>query len=138
MKLKIIRQYFQHGTNSDLFVDGEPFHHTIELPNLNNQHQISCIPEGTYSLVKHHSDHLGEVIMLLNVPNRYMIYIHKANDALKELEGCIAPVATLTGEGTGINSGDVFKPVRDKVYAAIDKGEECTIEITHRDGKAMA
>lgn len=129
MELKIIRQYFTHGTNGDLFVNGQKYCHTIELPYLNNQHEISCIPEGCYKLVKHHSDHLGNVIMLLDVPFRYMIYIHPANDAQRELKGCIAPVTFITGEGKGSLSKPEFTPLRDKIYGAIDKTEECYIII---------
>lgn len=131
MEILIKRAYYPGGTNGNLSINGKPFHHTIELPDLGNQHGISCIPEGRYECVKHHSEHLGDVLMLLNVPHRDMIYIHKANDALKELKGCIAPVMTITGEGKGSDSHDVFDPLLKQAYAEIDSGKKVFITITH-------
>ncbi|WP_322348418.1 DUF5675 family protein [Marivirga arenosa] len=39
-----------------------------------------------------------------NLPGRSWILIHPANDALTELQGCIAPVMKLSGIGKGIHS----------------------------------
>lgn len=126
MKISIKRTYLQHGTNGDVSVDIDLSLncHSIEPPNLNNQHGISCIPEGTYEAIKHRSDHLGDVLWLQNVPNRDMIYFHAANDAIKELKGCIAPVTTLTGEGTGSSSRAKLLPIISLAYAEIDKGNK--------------
>ena len=129
MIITIKRTYLNGGTNGDISIDGKFHSHCIELPNLNNQHGISCIPEGSYEAIKHHSEHLGDVLWLQNVPNRDMIYIHSANDAKKELKGCIAPVTTLTGEGIGSASKAVFIPLRDMAYAEIAKGKNVTVFI---------
>ncbi len=129
MKLRIERNYFENGTNGLLFVDDVFHSHSIELPWLDNHHQTSCIPEGTYNVVKHLSPHLGEVMMLENVPDRDLIYIHPANNAKLELLGCIAPVTNITGQGEGYHSHAVFDPLKEKCYAAIDAGNSITIEI---------
>lgn len=129
LNLKIVREYFTNGTNGHLFVDGVAFHYTIELPDKENHHKTSCIPEGRYELTKHYSTHLGWVIKLMNVPDRDAIYIHPANNALKELEGCIVPVTTLTGQGEGIVSRPVFNELKNKVYDAIGHGVRCFVEI---------
>ncbi len=63
---------------------------TIERPWLNNQHGISCIPNGVYDVEKYISPTKGDVWLLQNVPNRSEIEIHPANFA-SQLEGCIAP-----------------------------------------------
>lgn len=123
------RIYNSEGTHGDLSIGGYAICRTIELPNLNNQHQISCIPEGEYNLIKHTSEHLGDVIMLENVPDRDMIYIHPANDASKELKGCIAPVFQLTGNDSGITSKPCFEGLRAHIYAAIGRGEKCSLKI---------
>ena len=131
MEISIKRTYLTNGTNGDLSVDVDSTLncHSIELPNKDNQHGISCIPEGIYECIKHHSEHLGDVLWLQNVPDRDMIYIHSANDAIKELKGCIAPVTYLAGEGIGYHSKVIFIPIRDRAYKEIDKGNKVYVKL---------
>ena len=63
--------------------------HTLELPDLNNQKNISCIPPGTYSCIHNYSPHFNKnTYEILNVPNRTGIRIHATN-YFYELRGCI-------------------------------------------------
>ena len=98
MKPELIRTYFAEGTNGILLLDGAAICPTIELPWKNNQSRISCIPEGKYKLIKRYSPHFKWHLQVMDVPGRELILIHPANDALRELQGCIAPVAQLTEE----------------------------------------
>ena len=102
MKLELIRTYYPEGTNGEIFLNGNRVCSTIELPWKNNAPQVSCIPEGEYVLRKRYSPRFGQHYLLINVPGRSFILIHPANDALKELKGCIAPVSFLTGAGKGV------------------------------------
>lgn len=130
MILKLCRNYFGNGTNGLLYdEEGELVCKTIELPWKDNERRVSCIPEGTYGLVKRYSAKFKHHILLLDTTPRELILIHPANDALKELAGCIAPVTDWTGEGNGSSSRVQFNKVKDMVYAALDRGEECFIEI---------
>jgi hypothetical protein len=123
MKLELIRTYYPDGTNGQLLLNGEMVCSTIELPWKNNASQVSCIPEGKYELRKRYSQRFGWHLELMNVPGRQLILIHPANDALKELRGCIAPVSFLSGHGKGIQSRMAFKKLIEKVYPALDKKE---------------
>lgn len=129
MEVSIFRTYNKQGTNGDLLVDGQKLCHSIELPWLDNMPRKSCIPEGTYPLVKRTSKKYGRHILVTDVPERSLILIHPANDALKELAGCIAPVTTLTGPGKGLRSRIPFEMLRDTVYDALDKGEDVFLKI---------
>lgn len=62
---------------------------TLELPDLNNQSRISCIPKGEYEVIKRNSAKYGDHFHILNVPNRSYILIHNAN-YVRQLLGCIA------------------------------------------------
>lgn len=64
---------------------------TIELPYKNNERNISCIPEGIYTVKKEKPNSKFNYVhfSILNVPNRSGILIHVAN-YVKELRGCIA------------------------------------------------
>ena len=68
---------------------------TIELPWEENLRNISCIPEGDYLLGLRHTERLGDHLVIEDVPGRQGILIHPANDAKKELRGCIAPVMAI-------------------------------------------
>lgn len=76
---------------------------TLELPDKNNQRQISCIPKGTYPCKIVNSPKFGQVYGVLEVPNRANILIHAGNyggDVEKgyrsDILGCI-----LLGKGRG-------------------------------------
>lgn len=98
------RSYLEEATNGELKWNDEHIAFTIELPWKNNEKQISCIPEGDYTLIRRYSKKFNWHWMVMNVINRNFILIHPANDAIKELNGCIAPVSKITGKGKGDSS----------------------------------
>jgi hypothetical protein len=61
---------------------------TLELPWLNNQSRISCIPSGVYKVVKRHSAKFGNHFHITNVPDRSYILIHAGNYHTQIL-GCV-------------------------------------------------
>ncbi len=117
------------GTNGQLTYNGVPICYTIERPWLDNQRRISCIPADTYIITKRYSKKFGWHLLVNNVPNRSLILFHPANNAIKELLGCIAPVSELKGLGMGINSKAASKRFFDLVFAAIERGETVTVTI---------
>lgn len=129
MKLELIRTYFPDGTNGALFLNGIMVCSTIELPYKNNQPRISCIPEGTYELVKRYSPKFKAHFMLSNVPGREYILIHPANNALLELKGCIAPVSFLTGHGKGVDSVKALRLLLQQLYPLLNNGQKLFITI---------
>ena len=130
MNLELVRTYYPGGTNGELYLQSEGLCHTIELPWKGNEPRQSCIPEGKYLLTRRYSAKFGWHLQLNNVVNRSLILIHPANDALKELKGCIAPVRFLTGAGKGSQSRIVFEKLKRLVYAALDKNEPVFLNIT--------
>ena len=89
-------------------------HETESIPNR------SCIPYGIYRLCKRCSKKFGWHLLVQNVPGRSMILIHPANNAIKELRGCIAPVTTLTAPGEGEASRAAMQLVMQCVAAALE------------------
>lgn len=120
MDLEIIRTYYPCGTNGALYVGGIRQCYTIELPWLDNKPRRSCIPEGRYRLQKRYSPRYRDHLLLREVPGRSLILIHPANNALRELAGCIAPVSSLCGAGKGIQSRIAFEWLLALVYLALD------------------
>ena len=123
MVLFLTRTYFPDGTNGILQCEGKIICKTIELPWKNNERGVSCIPEGKYFIRKRYSTKYKWHLELVDVPNRTYILIHPANNAQKELRGCIAPVTKLSGPGLGLLSRKAFTKVKDLVYKALDNKE---------------
>lgn len=128
MELVLFRTYdtLGGGTNGDLYLR---ICHTIELPWLNNARNRSCIPEGRYELMPRstakHKDHL----LVIGVRGRDGILIHPANNALKELQGCIAPVTKLSGAGHGLESRAANERLKAYVASAFERSEEVFLTI---------
>ena len=63
---------------------------TLELPDLYNAKDVSCIPEGTYKAKIHISPKFGKCLSIPQVKNRTHILIHPGNYATPDkLQGCI-------------------------------------------------
>ena len=129
MVLVLKRTYFPEGTQGVLEWNGTIVCYTIELPWLGNQKRISCIPEGEYILQKRFSTKFKWHLHLMNVPGGDLILIHPANDAKKELLGCIAPVTKHTGKGKGSSSRKALAKLKVLVCPAFDHQEEIRIRI---------
>jgi hypothetical protein len=61
-------------------------------------------------------------MLLTGVPGRSLILIHPANNAVKELRGCIAPVSKHTGEGKGSGSRIAFEALKKFISDALKTG----------------
>lgn len=129
MNLLLHRTYFKEGTNSALFYKGQFLGFAIELPWLENKKSISCIPVGMYTLKPRFSDKFKHHLHLENVEGRKLILIHPANDAKKELRGCIAPVTYLSGIGKGTTSKLLFQKLLSMCYQAFDRKETVFLTI---------
>lgn len=129
MELALYREYHLEGTNGLIYDEKQAVCCTIELPWMENQRMVSCIPEGRYKLIKRYTERRGWHLLVKDVPNRDGILFHPANNALKELKGCIAPVSELSGHGQGIQSRDADTRLKTLVFEAQDKGEEVFITI---------
>lgn len=132
MTLLLERDYFPEGTNGTLKIDGKLICFTIELPWIDNEKRVSCVPEGEYFLKRRFSQRYGWHLLLQNVPNRELILIHPANDAKTELQGCIAPVSRCTGVGTGNASRKAMVAITRLVFPKLAKDDEVKIIITHK------
>jgi len=129
MELTLTRVYKSGGTNGTLTLNGHFVCFTIELPWKENQRNISCIPEGKYELKPRYSKKIKRHLEVLDVYNRSQILFHPANNALEELEGCIAPVMHLTGIGIGIYSRFALDKLLSLIFQAKDRNEKITLNI---------
>lgn len=129
MELVLTRTYFPEGTNGQLTWNGKLICKTIELPWKENERGVSCVPEGKYFIKKRYSAKHGFHFELVDVPSRRFILIHPANNALAELNGCIAPVTKLSGPGLGLMSRKAFATLKNTVAKAMTQAESISLVI---------
>ena len=129
MILLLTRTYFPDGTNGKLECEGKLICNTIELPWKMNETKVSCVPEGKYFIKKRYSQKFQWHLEIENVQNRSLILFHPANNAIVELNGCIAPVTKLSGPGLGLMSRKAFTKLKTLVYKALDNKESVEILI---------
>lgn len=130
MELLLERIYHPSGTDGILSSAGTYLCLTIELPWRNNASNLSCIPEGRYPLAIRFSKRHRLHLQVMDVPGRSLILVHKANNALKELKGCIAPVSKSVEPGIGKGSQPAFSTLMKQVCASIEKGEQVWLRIS--------
>jgi hypothetical protein len=103
MEIEIQRTYKEKATYGDAKVIDNEKHetvfdfHTLELPNLDNQRRVSCIPEGTYIVQKMLPTNKRpyDYFHVMDVPGRDAILFHPGNYTRKIL-GCILPGEAFT------------------------------------------
>lgn len=127
MILFLTRTYFPDGTNGTLVYEGKFICYTIELPWKQNETRVSCIPEGKYFISKRYSTKFKWHMEIVDVKNRSLILFHPANNALRELNGCIAPVTKISGPGLGLMSRKAFTKLKNLVYSALDREESVVL-----------
>ena len=93
VNLLLIRDMFtDESTIGELFINGERFCDTLELPWKDNQRSISCIPEGQYKvrmrlpIESATRDYLH--LLVQDVKDRSYVLVHIGNTA-KDTRGCI-------------------------------------------------
>jgi hypothetical protein len=101
MVIELQRLYRDTWTDGLIFIKGILLCRSIELRWANNERNVSCVPEGVYPVAIIQHPKFGECLQINGVKGRSGILVHVANDAQKELRGCIAPVFSLSGNGKG-------------------------------------
>lgn len=121
MEVVLHRVYLEKASHGLLTIEGRKVCLTIELPWVTNQRSISCIPEGEYELRRRYSPRFKEHFEVVDVPDRSYILFHPANNALRDLRGCIAPVSEIIGEGWGSRSKIAMSKLLHTLQGAIVK-----------------
>jgi len=99
INLLILRDTFtDNSTIGELFVNGERFCDTLELPYRDNQRSVSCIPIGEYKVRLRYPRESATRnylhLLVQDVKDRSYVLFHRGNTA-KDTRGCI-----LVGQGS--------------------------------------
>ena len=118
LTLVLHRFYNKEATHGLLQIDGRNICLTLELPWVQNQAYISCIPEGVYPLVHRYNERFKSHIEVKKVPDRTLILFHPANNAKHDLKGCIAPVSQILNPIWGNRSRIAMRKLLEEVEEA--------------------
>ncbi len=92
MRKAILQRFERNGITYGQLICGWALGHkpiyTLELPWLDNQTNVSCIPQGIYNVSPYSSAKYPNVFEICSVPNRTAILIHIGNYT-KDTRGCI-------------------------------------------------
>ena len=93
INLLLIRDTFsKESTIGELFLNGERMCDTLENPWIDNERNVSCIPEGIYPvrirLPRESATRDYLHLLVQDVPNRDWILFHRGNYP-KDTSGCI-------------------------------------------------
>ena len=93
INLLLIRDTFsKESTIGELFLNGERICDTLENPWLDNQRNISCIPEGEYPVRLRYPRESGTRdylhLLIQDVPNREWVLVHIGNFP-SQTKGCV-------------------------------------------------
>lgn len=109
----------------------------IELPWLNNQRRISCIPAGKYPCIKHISPSFGNSFWLQDVPDRSEILMHLGNYAgsknprtgRPDTLGCLLPGEKFADiDGDGLLDVTSSKRMMNRLYSTMPNEFDIIIE----------
>jgi len=142
IKLFINRTYNEKQTPGEGFLykdDVKLFSFkTLELPWLDNQSRISCIPEGTYTVVVRHSNKYSRHLHITDVEGRSYILIHWGNYAASmnprsgksDILGCVlVGKAHLDIDGDGIKDITSSKVTFNKIMSLISDDDVIELEV---------
>lgn len=103
--MDLLRRYYPDRTEGKWIFPDDSYCMNLELPDRDNQVNISCIPEGQYVVcADKHGRH--KWFRFKNVPNRTAIEMHGATTT-EHLAGCLAPCMELK-DGKAYNSRDAL------------------------------
>lgn len=142
MKLRVERQIFDdESTISEALLDGVHECYILEdrvreVPDTPVEEwkvpHLTAIPYGEYKLVINHSQRFNrDLPLLLNVPGFTGVRIHPGNTQA-DTEGCLLVGRTKGDQFVG-ESRAAFGLLYPKLVAAIEAGDEVTVEIAKAD-----
>ena len=124
MELLLQRETFtDQSTTGELYVDGQQFCYTLELPNRDGL-PGSCIPQGAYPVTISFSPRFGRNMPHVDdIPNRSEILIHWGNTA-EDTDGCI-----LVGQTRSESFVGESRLAFDALWQRIIAGENITLTV---------
>ena len=124
MKLKLITFSNNICTVGNLYDGDDLICHTMELPWLKNNVNVSCIHGGVYQIKPVISEKFGNTYKITNVIGRTHILFHKGNTT-HDTEGCILPCDTfgiLDVKGKSMYAGLSSKKAYTKLMHVLGGG----------------
>lgn len=138
MQLRLVRVAENNGaTKGALCFDNEPELLTLELPWLDNETKLSCIPEGKYRVSLQFSQRFQRPLFkIMDVPGRSGILFHSGN-TVRDIEGCIL-IGQRFGHLDGFPAVLNSQKALDRFFTLMDGATEANLIIVSAYGGGRA
>lgn len=131
MIIKMVRLLHLQDRILGALIAKDKIYATLELPWKDNSKNISCIPRGSYTMVRHWSRKFPYIhLQLLDVPNRSGILIHAGNTP-ENTSGCILLAKSFTENN---NLSATSRDAIEELMQIVGNKENLTLEITDVQG----
>lgn len=135
MKILLEREYWPTSTHGSLWINDKLICHTLEKPVIPGSPKESCLPEGSYLLVK--EDQLPFLTLQKNDRGPFLGVICAQGRFRVDLPQTIIPVQSIKSEGEGTNPQKAFLKLMHALGKAKCDQETFRLEIRSCPDKAL-
>jgi uncharacterized protein DUF5675 len=116
-KIDVIRTTSYSGSIiGEMWINGSFLCYTLELPWLQNQKGVSCVPNGRYDAMVRYDKADGWRIQLIGVTGRSGVQIHVGNYP-RDIQGCVL-VGTSAEANRVLNSKAAYQLLKEAFYGS--------------------
>lgn len=137
MRLLLNRKYLLDMTVGKLSINGKKFIYVLELAHQLFNHSSHCIPEGIYKIIPCFNEDSGWYLSLEGKWNKEPIAFKPIKDNKIPQVPCLVPVTFFKEKRIPMYSNLANIKLRDRVFQALDEGEEVELEIISSNIKSV-
>ncbi len=135
MKIVLEREYWPTSTHGSLFIDDKFICHTLESPKIPGSPKESCLPEGSYLLLK--EDQMPFFSLKKDQKGEYLTILCPKGAVRVDLPQMIVPVQSIQSEGRGRASLPAFRKLMQALVKANSAQDTFRLEIRSCPDKAL-
>ena len=135
MKIILEREYWPTSTHGSLFINDKLVCHTLENPKIPGEPKKSCLPEGSYFLLK--EDQMPFLALKKNLKGDFDSILCPQGSLRVDMPQIIVPVQSIKSEGMGILSQKAFRKVIQALEIANSAQDTFRLEIRSCPDKAL-
>jgi hypothetical protein len=135
MKIILEREYWPTSTHGSLFINDKFICHTIEAAKIPGSPKISCLPEGSYFLLR--EEEMPFLALKKSLKGDFESILCPQGLVRVEMPQIIIPFQFIKSEGQGSHSQKAFKKVMQTLAIANSAQDSLRLEIRSCPDKAL-
>ena len=135
MKIILEREYWPTSTHGSLFINDKLICHTLENPKIPGDPKKSCLPEGSYLLIK--EDQMPFLSLKKEHKGDFITIVLAKGIVKVDLPQLIIPVQKIQSEGIGTNSTNAYSHLIQALVKVNPTQDTFRLEIRSCPDKAL-